>query len=256
MAQADYDKDNLQEDGWGLGWFDKDARPVVTKSPQAVFREAGRFRDEARKAASTAILGHLRAASNPRGIAREDLITLDNTQPFTDGRWLFAHNGTLNIPLETAAHLGPLAGELKSKNDSEVYFWHWLKHQRRLNDPAAAFAVCVSELWAIWNGLKDKKTAAPFTSLNAIVTDGKSLHALCHSVSQGMAKHATFDSTQPWQVMSWRQEKGRVLAASEPVDEAAGWSRLGPDETLSAEIEDGALRVKTRTFQTVARQRG
>lgn len=249
LAQADSDKDNLQQDGWGLGWFGKNGQPLVSKSQGAVFREEDRFRAEARRAASTAILGHLRAASNPRGIPREQLITLDNTQPFTDGRWLFAHNGTLNIPLEVTARLGTLAPNLKSKNDSEVYFWHWLKHQRRLGEPAAAFAACVDEIWDIWDAMTDKKTATPFTSLNAIVADAASLHALCHSVSSGLAKHAIFDESQPWQVMSWRQDESRLLVASEPVDEAPGWRRLGPSETLSAAIYDGTLQVKTHKFQ-------
>jgi predicted glutamine amidotransferase len=255
LAQSNSDKDNLQADGWGLGWFGEEGKPLVSKSPQAVFREAARFREAADQARGTAVVGHIRSASNPRCLPRGELITLDNTQPFTDGRWVFAHNGTLQIPLEVAARLGSLRDKLKAKNDSEVYFWQFIKFQRQLKDASAAFSACVQEIWDVWERAKPSGKASPYTSLNAIASDGKSLHAFCHSIAAGAAEHAIFNAGRPWQQMSWRLQDARLLVASEDLDRGPGWNRLGPDESLSAVIEDSALRVDRRPFHAPVARR-
>ena len=53
-----------------------------------------------------------------------------HTQPFSFGRWLFAHNGTLFIPREVREALGPLGRPIKGNNDSEVLFYWLMKHCR------------------------------------------------------------------------------------------------------------------------------
>lgn len=245
LKQTDFDRTNRQEDGWGIGHFGPDGKPLVAKSPKAAFDEAPRFRKEAGRAKSSAVIAHVRAASNPRGIDKKLLITLDNTQPFTDGRWLFAHNGTLEIPTEVADQLGPLRKNVKTLNDSEVYFWQFIKFYKQSGDAAAALQACIKETWKIWAACRGryplKKT--PYTSLNAIVSDGKSLHAVCHSVRKGLAECGVCTPGQPWQVMSFTRRDDRLVIGSENLDRGR-WTRFLEPEILSGTIEDGKISVR------------
>src|SRR5690242_6395649 len=85
LNQSRWNKKNLQKDGWGIGYFNAKGKPVVLKSPKAAFKEVKKFQCAAALAHSTAVLGHIRAASNPLGLPLEKLISKKNSQPFTDG---------------------------------------------------------------------------------------------------------------------------------------------------------------------------
>ena len=94
-------------DGWGAGWFDKN-KPRVFKSFHPMYQDKTRVLSAARQAKGKVLIGHVRWASNPLKLKRSELIGLAHTQPFTHGKYLFAHNGTLFIPKEVAAQLGPM----------------------------------------------------------------------------------------------------------------------------------------------------
>jgi len=250
LRQSNFNKKNLQKDGWGLAFFGNKNRIKVFKSLKPVFKEAERFKRLASENESRVIIGHLRAASNPRGIPLKKLISLDNTQPYTDGRWAFAHNGTLQIPDEVAKHLGPLRKNIKALNDSEVYFWQFIKFQRLYKDPARALRACIQETWGIWEDCKSRypQKKTPYTSLNALLSDGTRLYAMNHFVSRGMASYGNCNPTQPWSVMSLAQRGSRIIAASENLDQGP-WTRLVQPEILSVEIKGRGLAVKRRRFE-------
>ena len=246
LAQADFERENLQKDGWGVATYDARCRPRVVKSAGAAYEEKEAF-IAASRPASQVVIGHIRAASNPRGLPKSQLIDPDNAQPFTDGRWVFAHNGTLEIPDAVAEKLGPLARNLKSKNDSEVYFWQFLKHFEKLKDVPAALQACVDEDWASWEEVKEKypEKKSPYTSLNALISDGASLHAFCHANRKGLADCAVCTPGQPWSRMSFAHRGEALVVASEPVD-AGAWELFQAPEVLSARIEGRALTVERR----------
>jgi glutamine amidotransferase len=252
LNQSNFVKSNLQKDGWGIAHFGNDGKPVVSKSPRPAFEEPAEFRAAAR-ARSRVVLGHIRAASNPRGIARGRLINLENTQPFTDGRWVFAHNGTLEIPDEVARRLGPLRRHLRSLNDSEVYFWQFIKHLERTGEPAAALRECIREDWDLWRKCRqhypEKKT--PYTSLNALVSDGRRLYAVCHAVRRGRADCAVCTPSQPWSVMSFARRGEKLLIGSENLDRGS-WTRLVQPEILSVSLSAGGLKVKRERLEVPA----
>src|SRR5208282_1677159 len=116
LSQSNYKRSNLQKDGWGLGYFEG-RQSKVSKSPGSAFKEAARFKSLASKIRSRVVIGHLRAASNPQGLPHSRLIGIENSQPFTDGHILFAHNGTVNIPLEVIKYLGPYQRRIRGVND-------------------------------------------------------------------------------------------------------------------------------------------
>lgn len=241
LRQADGDPANPQKDGWGLAWFGPDGKPRVVKSGRPASEERERFTAAAAEARSSVVLGHIRAASKGIGIDEP------RAHPFTDDGWAFIHNGTLFIHREVAAALGPRRARLRTDSDSEVYFQQFLKFVSEGRDPSAAFEACVAENWRLWEECRSRypELPGPYSSLNAIASDGNGIHALCHAAHRGLAEHGVFHPDQPWSVMSWARRDGRFLLASEGVD-GGDWTRLAPPETISAVPSPGGIDVRRR----------
>lgn len=241
LRQSDADPENPQKDGWGLAWFGTDGAARVVKSGRPVTDEAERFAATAEEARSSVVVGHIRAAS--KGIGIDDA----RAHPFADDGWVFAHNGTLFIHREVAAALGPRRARLKTDSDSEVYFQQYLKHFALSKDPSAAFEACVAENWRLWAECRSRypELAAPYSSLNAIASDGNGIHALCHAAHRGLAEHGVCHADQPWSLMCFAIRDGRFLLASEGVD-GGDWTRLVPPETISAVPSAAGVEIRRR----------
>lgn len=246
LNQANAPTGPAQKDGWGFAWFGPDGAPRVVKSGRPAFEDRARFTAAADEARSSVVLGHIRAAS--KGIGIDDA----HAHPFADESWAFAHNGTLFIHKEVAAALGPRRSRLKTDSDSEVYFQQFLKHLAATNDPSAAFETCIVENWRLWRECRARypELPAPYSSLNAIASDGKGMHALCHAASRGAADFGLYHDTQPWSVMSFATRGGRFLLASEGVD-GGDWTRLVPPETISAVPSAAGVDVRRRPLQLI-----
>ena len=160
---------------------------------------------------------------------------------------MFAHNGTLFIHRAVAAALGPRRARLKTDSDSEVYFQQLLKFMGASHEPSAAFEACVEENWRLWAECRSRypELPGPYSSLNAIVSNGNGIHALCHAAHQGLAEHGVCHADQPWSVMSFSVRDGRFLLASEGVD-GGDWTRLAPPETISAVPSAAGVEVRRR----------
>jgi predicted glutamine amidotransferase len=242
LRQTDGDPTNPQKDGWGLAWFGPDGRARVVKSGRSARDEAERFTRAADDAVSRVVIGHLRAATNPH-------LDEAHAHPFQDGAWVFAHNGTLTIQREVAEALGPRRARLKTDSDSEVYFQQFLKHLDASGDPSLAFEACVAEDWRLWESCRDRypEAATPYTSLNAVASDGRALHALCHASRAGGGVRGVFHAGLPWSVMCWAERDGRLILASEGVD-AGDWNRLSPPETISVAPEGDRVALRRRAL--------
>lgn len=245
LKQANFRKGDYQEDGWGIGFFNGRGAEIV-KSPKAVFDEEPRFRRAAKTIRSKVVIGHLRAASNPMRLSRRELMRADNAQPFTDGRFIFAHNGTIQIPRELLKFLGPYRDRLRGSNDSEIYFWQFRKFIELYGDVPQALQACVRELWTLW-GLKARpKGALPYLGLNTLVSDGDSLHAMC-CYPPKHPKRSLFDPKIQWGRMSFARRGERLIIASEQLD-ASGWNRFGSAEIVSATLSGGKIALKRVNF--------
>jgi predicted glutamine amidotransferase len=114
-------------DGWGLASFDDGGEPRIAKSLQPAFSDPA-FDKLAKSVVATALVAHVRQAS----VGRKALV---NTHPFAHGRWVFAHNGTLQ---DFAARKGPLLDAvsddlrpmIRGDTDSEHAFLFWLSQLR------------------------------------------------------------------------------------------------------------------------------
>ncbi len=248
LRQSDADPKRPQKDGWGIAHF-TGRRPLLVKSPGAASKERRRFERAARKAVSRAVVAHLRAASNPLGLPMRRLISRANSQPFTDGRIVFAHNGTLEIPREVAKALGPLKKKLRSRNDSEVYFWQFIKFYRRTRNVAAALKRCVKEDWDLWEKCRARHPAKtkPYTSLNAVIAEPARLHAFCHAWRPRPAR-ALLTPGLAWTVMTYGRRGDALLVSSENLDRKL-WKRLDPPALLTAVVSGGRLRVSARKIK-------
>jgi glutamine amidotransferase len=110
-------------DGWGLAWYDAAGLPRIEKSLRPAHDDP-RFHELARSVSTATALAHVRQAS-------VGSVSLANTHPFVHGRWVFAHNGTLQ---DFAARRGPLLRAIpddlrqciRGDTDSEHAFYFWL----------------------------------------------------------------------------------------------------------------------------------
>jgi glutamine amidotransferase len=103
-----------EPDGTGLGWFDADGEPHVSKQPIAAYDDE-RFAREARQVSSRTAVAHVRFASTGE-------LELRNTHPFEQHRRLFAHNGVIEDLTALEAQLGEDMRLVRGDTDSERFF--------------------------------------------------------------------------------------------------------------------------------------
>lgn len=195
----------VNADGFGVGWYAEDD-PVPAR-----YRRAGpvwsdlTFADLARVVRSGAALAAVRDATRP-GADGEAAAA-----PFTDGPWLFSHNGALRDWPESVAPLAlglPPAELLRMEASTDsALVWALVLHRLRAGaDLGSALAAAVLELAA----------AAPGSRLNLLLTDGTAIAATAWGDSLWyLADAAT----------------GRTVVASEPYDDDSRWYEV-PDRTL------------------------
>lgn len=202
----------VNTDGFGLGWYATAAEPVRYR------RSAPIWADESLPAiARTTYAGAVLAAvrSGTTGMP----ITEQACAPFTDGRWLFSHNGVITGWPESVAKLAervPVADLLRldAPMDSAV-LWAMLRHRLRSGEPAAeAVQTVVTEVAA----------AAPESRLNVLLTDGEQVVATTwwHSLSVRQTDDSVAISSEPWDLNdpTWRPVPDRqlVLATRETLE--------------------------------------
>ncbi|MDI5974488.1 ergothioneine biosynthesis protein EgtC [Streptomyces sp. SL13] len=200
----------VNADGFGVGWYAPgDPAPARYRRAGPMWADPS-FTDLARVVRSGSILAAVRDTTD--GSAPD----ASAAAPYGEGRWLFSHNGALpGWPGSVAALAGRLAAEellnLEARCDSALV-WALVLH--RLRDgasPGEALADTVTEV-----------AARVPARLNLLLTDGGTIAATA------------------WGDTLWhRWERGsHVVVASEPYDDAPGWTRV-PDRTVILARPDG-----------------
>ena len=223
-----------EPDGTGLGWFDGDRAPHVSKQPIAAYGDA-EFGREAREVCSSTFLAHIRFAST-------GAIDLRNTHPFEQDRRLFAHNGVIEGVSALDAHLGDARRLVKGDTDSERLFALITREiAARDGDIGAGIEAACS--WVAAN--------LPLLAINFVLATADRLWALRypdthplyvlerapgapleHSSSLGSRVHSAEGAERPL-----------VVVASERMDADPSWRLLGSGELLHV---SGALDVSRR----------
>jgi predicted glutamine amidotransferase len=226
LTQSQADSKRLQGDGWGVGWFENE-KPRIRKSPKPLYRDRRLLLDVARKAKGQTLIGHVRWASNPMKLPKKEILGMEHTQPFVHQQWIFAHNGTLYIPREVRAALGPWEKYIQGNNDSEVLFYWLLKHlQGNETRVAEALRESLRGLDEIWRECRQKYPLYkfPYHGLNCVLSDEKSLIAFSLVDPNGFGKSkGVCSKNQPYYQLQWFETPNMFAVASEPLDARQKW---------------------------------
>jgi predicted glutamine amidotransferase len=234
----------LQGDGWGVGWFEN-GKPRLRKSPKPLSRDRRLLFEAARQAKGQTLIGHVRWASNPMKLPKKEILGMEHTQPFVHDNWIFAHNGTLYIPREVRAELGPWEKFIQGNNDSEVLFYWLLKHLKG-NETRVAEAVRASlrGLDNIWRGCRKKYPLYkfPYHGLNCVLSDGEKVITFCLVDPDGFGKSKGLcQRQQPYYQLQWFETPNMVAVASEPMDPNQKWNAFAHGELLTISREGKRL---------------
>jgi gamma-glutamyl hercynylcysteine S-oxide hydrolase len=189
----------INADGFGVGWH--------TPAGAVRYRRATPLWSDASLPglASAVTAGSVLAAVRSATVGMP--VTEAAAAPFTDGQWLFSHNGVVRgWPQSMAKPAGTLPATdlitLDAPTDSALL---WALVRARLRDgPVEAIATTVAEV----------ERAAPGSRLNLLLTDGTTIVATT-------AGHA----------LSVRHGDDSVLVSSEPLDDDPAWQAVA-DRTL------------------------
>ena len=249
-AQAAAVKGREQADGWGAAFYSAAGGLRTVKSGGSVSAEKARFARAVDKSGSGLALAHIRQASNPLGLSRKKLLGAANAQPFGGNGFVFAHNGTLEIPAEIRATLGKYEKFVKGVNDSEVLFWQIMKLLDAYGDPALALEMAIEEAKTVWLSVKDRYPGkdAPFHGLNIFLSDGRALWVLCHH-SAGPKKEALMTPGWEFGRIAWRKDAKKVIFSSEPLD-GGPWRKMSDLQIAEARLGGGAV---TRKYKDLTR---
>jgi len=212
-------------DGTGLAHY-VGPEPVVDKQPIAAYEDR-EFAAEARHVHSHLFVAHVRHAT--RGEPRPE-----NTQPFSHGPLVFAHNGDIEGLEELPGSLGLLLGN----TDSERYFI--LLQHHILEAPDAITGIRKAVDWV--------KENCTYVSLNFLLADGNSLYALRLPDTNGLfvrrleAEEDLRGSSSYGTRAEGRHRSEAILFASERIDSAPSWRELEPG-TLAVARRDLRLEM-------------
>jgi len=238
-----------EPDGTGLGAYDPDGKPIVSKQPLAAYEDQ-QFAQEAREVSSRTFVAHVRYAST-------GAVSAKNTHPFEQRDRLFAHNGVIEDLDRLERELGDDGMSLvQGDTDSERFFALITREIERDGDVGAAIVRAAG--WIAEN--------LPVFALNVVLITAGELWALRypdvhelhvlerdaggptgrrhleHASARGSVRVRSGDlATRP-----------AVVVASEPMDEDAGWRALESGELLHV---DPDLRVTiTRALERPPRR--
>ena len=245
-AQSYVNPKKLQRDGWGLGYY-VNGSPKMIKSEKPIYMERRRFISAINSISSKIIIAHIRRASNPRGLPRERLISIENSQPFTYDRYLFAHNGVIRIPDEVLSRLGRWRSMVEGLNDSEVYFWYIIK---RMIDYGDSFKEALIDfqrtLWDLWSSCRENYPSIdrPYQGLNAIFSDGKHLYAYAKYDEKRITSTSICFKDQPSLQMSYILKSNSLVVASEKTNREEEWKPLKSGQLLVAWFSDETINLE------------
>ncbi len=222
-----------EPDGTGLGWFDADGTPEVSKQPLAAY-EDHKFAQEAKEVESRTFVAHVRYASTGG-------LTTENTHPFELDNRLFAHNGVIAGLDQLDAHLGDDRQLVRGETDSERFFALITREARRTGDVGQAIAGAVG-----W--IADH---LPVYALNFVLIsdsdlwafrypDTHDLHVLERAPGGGSG-HRHLDHASARGSVRVRSaelaNRPAVIVATEEMDEDAGWRAFESGQLLHVDAK-------------------
>jgi predicted glutamine amidotransferase len=225
-----------EPDGTGLGWFDADGQPHVSKQAHAAYEDR-RFAREAREVSSTTFIAHIRFAST-------GALELRNTHPFEQDGRLFAHNGVIEDLPALEAHLGDDLRLVKGDTDSERFF-ALITREIAANDGDVRAGVTAACRWVA--------ATLPVFAINFVLADSEGLWVLrypqthpLYVLERAPGEPLANESSMGTRVQSEHgATRPLVVLASERMDADRGWRMLHSGELMHI---DTSLHVSAHTI--------
>jgi len=223
-------------DGWGIAVYDAGADAWRIDRGIACAGEDERFHQLAVGSCGELLVSHIRQKT----VGEQ---TLANTHPFSRGRWVFAHNGTIKDLAWVRTHssserLAEVAGE----TDSEALF-AWLL--TRL-DEVGATAEVASERTdrAIGDATREARDRAEFGAFNFVLTDGATMYAHRFGRSMFLLERGPDDAVRLRRTSRdgttletpWSEDRKAVFVASEHMTDEP-WQHLEEGALVRVERE-------------------
>ena len=208
------------DSGWGSVYYDSNGEPDVNRFPQAA--HADESFDEITSGRARLLMVHVRRATIGG-------LTLENTHPFTRGRYAYCHNGTIlkASALEPFADRPPLGD-----TDSERFF-NMLMTDFDPGDVIASLRRAVERVC----------DTCRFSAVNFLFCDGQRLYAYRVGVYRLFWRMRAMDvdaDTQTHFHVHMEQPGAAhvLLVASEKLSDTEPWSEFGQDELLVCDPGD------------------
>ena len=228
----------LHSDGWGAAWWSPAAGLHQVNSVQRAVDD-DEFLNVTGAEVLTAGIVHLRWATS--GLP----VCLENTHPFTSGRWSFAHNGAIAGPERLLAFLSPARrAALVGTTDSEIYFQLILEKAEECGDIVPG----------IQEAIRIIRATCGLGSLNCLLlSEGRVLAVQAVDATlapvTALAKSAGGIESLPeghdenYYRLRFTLREGRVIVASTGVG-VDGWELLGDDAIVDVDVRRGVAEVR------------
>lgn len=153
--------------GWGVAVWSEREGWTVEKSPVRAM-DCERYRACATRSGNL-VLAHVRQ----RTVGPQDL---ENTHPFTHGRWVFAHNGTIEaLPWLREQTCAARREAVAGQTDSELFFAFLLCALDRAGVLDAPASARTDE--ALGEAIAQCLSQERFGAINFLLSDGETLYA-------------------------------------------------------------------------------
>lgn len=227
--------------GWGIGYYEN-GNPKIFKESNRIEKSL-KSNDIIKQKISNIFLSHVRKSSGTD-------IKYENTHPFGYERWIFAHNGTIDIKNQMKEQLLPkYAKLLKGETDSEIFFYLIIQSIEQNKDIIKGIKETI-------RFIKDNKENNT-TSLNFLLTNGEKIYALRMAFKRDINYTLYYlnRDSEVFKEMNYTSEETKlliyskslagekaVIICSEQLTVDEDWISL-PNETLM--IVDNNLRTNT-----------
>ena len=232
-------------DGWGFVAFDGNRADFVAKQTSPLEKTWKEAKEAVKSYPSTCSSFFVRNASNPLGLNKGRILTLEATQPFVQSNMVFMHNGQILKPDVLMKKLGPGVMQPRSKNDSEVYMILLMKLWKESRGIKAAFVRAekfISDTYEENKGQNDEANA--YSSLNCVVTDGSRMHVFNRYKRRYLK--SLIDKERNNYKMAFLATKSRMIVSSEPLGDG-GWQDLGDGKYLEAWVEKAKSGIRSQS---------
>ena len=207
----------LNADGFGFGWYQPDGHSAIYRNPMPIWSDAN-LGDLADSLHSDRWLAMVRSAT--AGFSS----SIDNTQPFRHGAYLYMHNGYIkdfNSTLRqsiTAELANPRIASLRGLSDSEYLFA--LLRQLIDDNPQKELAEVIKD-FIIWLDTNIKHGEA---LLNIIISDSHAIYALRYAINGDAPS------------LYYRNKADGLWLASEKLDDNQDWSAFSEKKLMIAQL--------------------